>query len=115
RHRPRHPAGYEELVWHRWANRPRPRQVLFACRLVERARLARKDGRSRFALVRTSPLTANAALDHEIDRAARHDEVLYIVAPDENKAAAAIDVGLLAHAQALLRLWTEQTAPDRRT
>ncbi len=72
-------------------------------------RHARKDGCRRLDRIdiALAPL-ADTRLDHHVDRAAGHDQVLHVVAPDENEAATAIEVGLLDDVEAPLRFRSEE-------
>ena len=67
--------------------------------LVQRGRQARRERLRRSRCGRSAP-AAHVVFHHKVCRTAHHDQVLDIVAADENKLPAAFDAGAFQHRQA---------------
>lgn len=48
-----------------------------------------------FGVVRRMGRSPDSRFDHDVDGAAGHDQVLHVVTPDKDEAAAAVEVELL--------------------
>ena len=61
-----------------------------------------------YDFARSRAFLADIGLNHHIDGAAGHNQMFHVIAPDQHKAAATIDVGLIYDVKALFGLRAEE-------